>query len=132
MHLADPIAAQPPDLLDHLEPVAGRIAHVVVREDRRRLRTLHDPDVVARRDGVFQSEDDARLLGRGRDLAQRVADEVHFGRRRERAFAEERQQHHLDAQCACDRNRIGDPALTERVALQVVAVQDVEAHRRKR
>src|SRR6185503_8911110 len=130
--LADAVRAQPADLLHDVEPGLRRVPDVVVREDGRRLRALHDGHVVAGGDRVLEPQDDAGLRGGGGDLAQDVAHAVLLRLRLQRALAEERQQDDLDAHRACDGDRIRDPALAQGIRLEVVAMEDLEAERGQR
>jgi hypothetical protein len=97
MHLADALAPKPSDLLDDIEAVISRVADIVVGEDGRRFRALHDADVVARRDRVFQAKGHASLLGRGRELAENVAHIVHLVGCLDCSVTEKRNQDHLEA-----------------------------------
>ena len=68
----------------------------------------------------------------GADLAQGVAHVVHLRLGLQRALAEEREQDDLHPEGLRDGDGVGDPALAERIVLEVVPVQDLEAQRGQR
>src|SRR5581483_8231198 len=57
VNFADPLATEPADLFDDVIAVLRGIADVVIGQHRGRFRPLHDADVFAGRDGVFEAED---------------------------------------------------------------------------
>jgi hypothetical protein len=61
------------------------------------------------------------------DVAQRVADVVHLGARLKGALAEERQQHHFQAEGFGDADAVAHPFLAELIVFEVVVVQPVDA-----
>ena len=121
VHFADPLDAEPADLVDDVEPLQRGVADVVVRQHGRRLRALHDAHVVARGDRVLEPEDHAGLLRLRPDLLEDVADVVHLLDGLQRAGAEERQQDDLDAHALRHRDGVGDALRPLRVGLQEVA-----------
>src|SRR5579863_4586870 len=63
MNLTDSRAAQPADLLHHVESIIGRISNIVVGKSRGRPGTIHDSDIVTGRNRILESEDNSGLLG---------------------------------------------------------------------
>ena len=127
VELTNAFFPEPADLLHRIEPRLGGVPHVVIHQHACGLRPFHDADVVLGGDSVLKAQDDSCFGCFRPQVTQRIANMFHFLFGLQGPGAEEGQQKHLRIQGLGQSNGIEYPLRAQRVALQTIVVQLIDA-----